>query len=246
MVLYGQSAGAGAVLSYAYSYPADPIVTGFIASSGGASANNSAAMNSGFQKIAQDVGCANLTDKAELECMQRVDPVVLREAVVVSRTGFRPVVDNTTMFVNLTERHEKGLVSKQPLITGFTFNEPAAFAQLNENGTESLNTTQGMPGGGPSCGAKREALCVPYPSLIQLNCEITATYTLRVGFVPSTASQHTAICIRATSPTSRLGRGLVACTAVSVNALDDMAMLTKSLSYSGYPCCLRHSPSLPR
>ena len=113
MVLYGQSAGAGAVLSYAYSYPADPIVTGMIASSGGTSAENSNDTNPNFQNVAGMVGCGNLTETAELQCMQKVDPVVLRDAVVGSKSNFRPIVDNVTMFTNLTERLEKGLVVKK-------------------------------------------------------------------------------------------------------------------------------------
>lgn len=112
MVLYGQSAGGGAVFSYIYSYPSDPIVTGFIASSAGASTSNPSETNPNFSKVAQTVGCANLTAEAELACMQKVDAVKLRDAVVTSRSGFRPIFDNVTIFANLTERLEKGLVAK--------------------------------------------------------------------------------------------------------------------------------------
>jgi hypothetical protein len=121
MVLYGQSAGAGAVFSYAYSYPSDPIVSGFIASSGGASTNNPTDTNQGFHTMAEKVGCGNLTDDAELTCMQRVDPLVLRGAVVDSRTSFRPIVDNITMFANLTDRLEKGLVAKKVRLSPVPF-----------------------------------------------------------------------------------------------------------------------------
>lgn len=157
MVLYGQSAGAGAVFSYAYSYPSDPIVSGFIASSGGASTSNPTDTNPAFHSMAQDVGCANLTGAAELACMQRVDPLVLRGAVVSAGASFRPIVDNVTMFANLTDRLEKGLVAKQPLIAGFTYNEAAAFQPFDANATAPPNTTQSSLGAGLSCGAKREA-----------------------------------------------------------------------------------------
>jgi carboxylesterase type B len=122
MVLYGQSAGASTVLTYAYAYPEMPIVSGFIASSGGTSASNSAT-NSAFTNLAQQVGCANLTATAELACMQKVDALVLQNKIQAGGQGllgggpgggfnFRYVVDNITVFANLTERLEKGLVAK--------------------------------------------------------------------------------------------------------------------------------------
>jgi len=113
MILYGQSAGAGSVFSYAYSYPADPIVSGFVASSGGASTNNPADLNPNFQSVAELLGCGNLTAAAELACMQKIDPAVLRNAVVDNKMAFRPVVDNVTMFTNLTDRLERGLVANK-------------------------------------------------------------------------------------------------------------------------------------
>jgi carboxylesterase type B len=118
MVLYGQSAGANTVLTYSYAYPESPIVTGFIASSGGTSSNNSAT-NSAFTDLAQQVGCANLSSTAELACMQKVDALVLQDKIQKADRGifsggfsFSYVADNVTVFSNLTERIEKGLVAK--------------------------------------------------------------------------------------------------------------------------------------
>lgn len=113
MVLYGQSAGGGAVLNYLYANGADPIATGFIAASAGVSAINSNDPNPNFNKVAQLVGCANLTAAEELDCMRGVDAVKLRDAVVSSNNGFRPIVDGVTQFANLTDRLEKGLVAKK-------------------------------------------------------------------------------------------------------------------------------------
>lgn len=176
MILYGQSAGAGAVFSYAYSYPTDPIVTGFVASSGGASTNSPTDLNPNFQSVAGLLGCGNLTAAAELACMQKVDAEVLRDAVVENKMAFRPVVDDVTMFTNLTERLEKGLVANkvrslaflcddvntpQPLITGFTYNEMGAFGPVPSNTTTTTtipsNGTTAPSSGGLACGAKREA-----------------------------------------------------------------------------------------
>ncbi|KAL2192881.1 Alpha/Beta hydrolase protein [Corynascus similis CBS 632.67] len=159
MVLYGQSAGANAVLTYGYAYPHDPIVNGLIASSGGASATNPTSSSS-FHNLAQIVGCANLTTTAELACMQEVDPLVLQKKIEGTegpafRGSFGPIADNVTVFANLTDRLEKGLVPKLPLITGYTFNEAAAFLPFHLNDTAPPTPT--MPGSDRlSCGVRNE------------------------------------------------------------------------------------------
>lgn len=116
MVLYGQSAGANAVLTYAYAYPETPIVGGFIASSGGASATNPT-NSSTFHNVAQAAGCGNLTSTEELACMQRIDALLLQQTADETDSDsfgsvFRPIADNVTVFANLTDRLEKGLVAK--------------------------------------------------------------------------------------------------------------------------------------
>ncbi|KAK4209066.1 acetylcholinesterase [Rhypophila decipiens] len=162
MVLYGQSAGGGVVLSYTYAFPTDPIVSGFIASSAGAGAINPNDTNPAFSRMAQNVGCANLTATEELACMQQVDAVKLRDAVVAASLdmsqGFRPIVDGVTQFVNLTERLEKGLVADRPLIAGFTYNEVAAFEPLNaRNESLPLGSNQTFLPRALSCGTKQQA-----------------------------------------------------------------------------------------
>ena len=112
MVLYGQSAGGGTVFNYAYANPTDPIVSGFIASSAGVNNDNLSSVNPAFHDVAQKVGCANLTETAEFACMQKVDSVALRDAVISSGIRFAPVLDNVTVMANLTDRLEKGLVAK--------------------------------------------------------------------------------------------------------------------------------------
>jgi len=116
MVLYGQSAGAVEVLMYAYANPKKPIVTGLIASSTGTSATY-ATSSPLFHNLAQNVGCANLTSTEELLCMQNLDAAALQAAVIAAnpdpnRGLFRPLADNITLFANMTDRLEKGLVAK--------------------------------------------------------------------------------------------------------------------------------------
>jgi carboxylesterase type B len=116
MVLYGQSAGSTAVLSQAYAYPKNPIVRGFIASSAGISTTNPTNTTL-FHDLAQTAGCANLTATEELACMQKIDGVELLQKVNQANTDpnrglFRPIADGVTLFANLTDRLEKGLVAK--------------------------------------------------------------------------------------------------------------------------------------
>jgi hypothetical protein len=116
MILYGQSSGNNMVLMYSYAHPKNPIVSGFIGTSGGTPLTNPTT-SPNFHNVAQVAGCANLTATAELTCMQNVDALALQQAVDTINTDpnrglFRPIADNITTFTNLTERIEKGLVAK--------------------------------------------------------------------------------------------------------------------------------------
>lgn len=115
MILYGQSAGSSAVLAYGYANPEDPIVGGLIGSSSGigASYSNSSSL---FHDLAQTAGCANLTSVEELACMQDLDAPELQKKTVAASSdlgsSFRPIADGVTIFTNMTERLERGLVAK--------------------------------------------------------------------------------------------------------------------------------------
>lgn len=118
MVLWGQSAGANAVVTYAYANPDDPIVRGLIANSG--STPTSASVNtSSFSQMAASFGCGNLTSSDELTCMQKVDALSIQEYVRGNSKGGVGgarlggyVADNVTVFANTTERLLKGRVAK--------------------------------------------------------------------------------------------------------------------------------------
>jgi carboxylesterase type B len=120
MVLWGQSAGANAVVTYSYGNPDDPIVRGLIADSGAASAPTDGAVNTtSFTAMAASFGCANLTASDELSCMQKVEAFAIQEYVRAnSGSGLGGnrlgglVADNVTMFANNTERLMMGKVAK--------------------------------------------------------------------------------------------------------------------------------------
>ncbi|KAK3995336.1 acetylcholinesterase [Cladorrhinum sp. PSN332] len=160
MILYGQSSGNDMVLRYSYANPKKPIVKGFIGTSGGTPVTNPTS-SANFNKVAQVVGCANLTAAEELACMQKVDVSLLQDAVDAinpdpNRGLFRPIADNVTAFTNLTERLEKGLVAKLPYIGGFMYNEAAVFLPFDPDAT-TAPTPVPVPGvEGLWCSIKQE------------------------------------------------------------------------------------------
>lgn len=111
--MWGQSAGAGSVSSYALAWYEDPIVKGIIADSGAAVPIAVNTHGKLFTHVAGMVGCGGLEPTPELECMRDVEASVLLNILASnSSLGFRPAVDNVTNFANSTDRIERGLISK--------------------------------------------------------------------------------------------------------------------------------------
>jgi carboxylesterase type B len=120
MALWGQSAGARAVVAYSYANPDDPIVTGLIADSG--SASPTPLLNgTSFSTMAASFGCGNLTAAAELSCMQAVDALAIQKYVLNYSEGALggPVADNVTAFANNTQRLVEGRIAKVVRLAGF-------------------------------------------------------------------------------------------------------------------------------
>jgi carboxylesterase type B len=112
MVLWGQSAGGNAVVTYSYANPDDPIVTGLIADSGAAPGSVSTNTTS-FSQMAASLGCANLTAAAELSCMQDVDALAIQNYVQGTDARIGGMVpDNITVFANNTERLIQGRIAQ--------------------------------------------------------------------------------------------------------------------------------------
>ncbi|KAL4957589.1 Alpha/Beta hydrolase protein [Aspergillus filifer] len=147
MVLWGQSAGAGSVGLYSYAYPFDPIVTGFIADSGGATISRMPFddLHTNFTYLAGLSGCADLDAGEELRCMQEVDGRMLAQLVSnTSSIGFSPIPDGITRFTNVTARAEAGLLANLPMITGNNANEGASFGTFNASGESPENYQAGL------------------------------------------------------------------------------------------------------
>ncbi|KAH7233120.1 Alpha/Beta hydrolase protein [Fusarium tricinctum] len=146
MVLWGQSAGAGSVGMYGYSYPKDLIVKGLISDSGAPGMLVKAYGNySDFDTLSSKVGCGKLSERKQLSCMQKVDASVLQKVYSETSTiSFTPVGDNATAFSNTTDRLARGLVTKVPWIFGNNANEGAGFGAYNESGQSAAQTAIGL------------------------------------------------------------------------------------------------------
>ncbi|KAF9693294.1 hypothetical protein EKO04_008897 [Ascochyta lentis] len=143
MILFGQSAGGMAVDKYAYAYPEDPIVKGFIAQSGTASGGASNdPTNSNFTYLAFQVGCSSASNDEVFSCMQKANATTIIEVLnkynASSNDGrslsFAPSPDNITSFSNYTDRQIRGRFARLPTILAQVDNEGASLVPYNPAG----------------------------------------------------------------------------------------------------------------
>ncbi|KAL4916783.1 carboxylesterase [Aspergillus aurantiobrunneus] len=147
MVLWGQSAGAGSVGLYSYAYPFDPLVSGLIADSGGATILSTTfdPIHSNFTYLAGLVGCGDLDADDELRCMQKANATALIQRVSNNPSiEFNPIPDNITRFANVTDRARAGLLADLPMIMGSNANEGASFGTFNASGQSAENYKIGL------------------------------------------------------------------------------------------------------
>ncbi|KIW20225.1 hypothetical protein PV08_00800 [Exophiala spinifera] len=131
ITLWGQSAGALSADYYNFAYPQDPLVTGFILSSGNAfwPAQNADTTFSNFTTAASHLGCGNLTAATELQCMRQVPfsqiKAYFQDPNVTTKYDFTPVIDGKTYFGhnNYPAKMAAGQFSREPVIMGTCTNE---------------------------------------------------------------------------------------------------------------------------
>ncbi|KAK1777141.1 Alpha/Beta hydrolase protein [Copromyces sp. CBS 386.78] len=155
ITLWGQSAGAVSVGYWQYAYPTNPIVNAFIMDSGTELtplARSFDVAQLGFTRIADQVGCGNLTAAEELACMRscNVSAEAISKALQATNAAagmdiskyvfFTPVVDNVMVFPDYTARSVAGDVAKLPTIIGSNAQDGLAFVVLNRN--NSVNQTE--------------------------------------------------------------------------------------------------------
>ncbi|KAB2575178.1 Acetylcholinesterase [Lasiodiplodia theobromae] len=144
MILFGQSAGGMSVDKYAYAYPTDPLVSGFIAQSGLADSGLTKidAAGTNFTYVAEQIGCSTTTasDDEVLACMQQADAAdiiaVLNTYNATANGGralsFTPAADGLTNFADYEERQEQGLFAHVPTLIAQVDNEGATLVSLPE------------------------------------------------------------------------------------------------------------------
>lgn len=117
ITLWGQSAGGSSVDKYAYAWPDDPIVRGFIADSSVAGLlGKSASDTSNFTFVAHQVGCDQSDPDEIFACMQKADAQdiigVLNKYNASANGGrslsFVPAGDNETSFDDYRELERRG------------------------------------------------------------------------------------------------------------------------------------------
>lgn len=138
MVLWGQSAGASSVTYYVYSYPDDPIISGFVTDSGTARDTTTIPDTSNFTFVAQALGCDGSTD--ELACMRSLDASTINDFLAnYSNTqtqpslSFRPRPDNMTVPSNFTDRAQNSQLPSISGIIGTNAQDGVPFAPYTYN-----------------------------------------------------------------------------------------------------------------
>jgi len=132
ITIFGQSAGSAASDAYTFAHPDDTIVKGVIEHSGTISGNSNRQSNvtmdpTGWNNVANAVGCGTSADAAQLECMKKVPGRKLEDAVVSTNAAFGLVKDNITIFGDTADRAASGKFLKVPLLVGSTQHEGDIF-----------------------------------------------------------------------------------------------------------------------
>ncbi|KAF2664087.1 alpha/beta-hydrolase [Microthyrium microscopicum] len=170
IILWGQSAGGFSVDNYAYAWAKekDPVITGIIAQSGGASAGRNGMVKDAngttkaWADMAQKLSCATV-GQASVDCV-RTKPWL--DVLNAMRGGpglsngpmspFTPTADNEVVFSDYAARAKSGAFIKVPLLIGNNDNESGGGA-LAFTGKGSDPDTLAKQNAGFSCPPGRAA-----------------------------------------------------------------------------------------
>lgn len=132
IALFGESAGAVAIGSYAYAYVDNPLARAFIMQSGTVDALGNSD-DSEFKRVSNAVGCGGRSDSERLRCFRAVDAVRIQHVIskstqnnLVTNNGGMPRVDNLTVWA-LAETYRRKfsrLDRPHPLQPSFPFPRP--------------------------------------------------------------------------------------------------------------------------
>ncbi|KAF2157661.1 alpha/beta-hydrolase [Myriangium duriaei CBS 260.36] len=135
ITLWGQSAGAASVEYQSFIKPQDPIVQGYIQTSGTVYLGlvTDDPNHSQFSTLAKQVGCGTFNSpEKELDCMRTLS---VEKIVTASNTltgaRFLPTVDNMTVYSDYTDRYGQGLFAQKPAIVSFCTRDGVAGLQFS-------------------------------------------------------------------------------------------------------------------
>ncbi|PSN61504.1 alpha/beta-hydrolase [Corynespora cassiicola Philippines] len=164
MILFGHGM---AVDKYAYAWPTDPIVKGFIAQSGTASGGSSPDLTgSNFTYVASQLGCASSNKDEEFSCMQNVNAsaiIELYNKYNASMNGgrslsFQPAPDDMTSFANYTDRQSRGLFAQLPTIMSQVDNEGATLVSYTPGSAPNQTAVEAFTRNIATCPGAQGAL----------------------------------------------------------------------------------------
>lgn len=143
ITLFGESAGAVTIGSYAYAYVDDPLARAFIMQSGTVDALGNSD-DSEFKRVSNAVGCGGRSDSERLRCFRAVDAVRIQHAIsnstqnsLVANNGGMPGVDNLTVWT-LAETYRRKF-ARLPTLLGVNHREGDNFVPYSA--TTGINTT---------------------------------------------------------------------------------------------------------
>jgi cholinesterase len=128
ITLYGQSAGSMSVDDYAFSWTEDPIVNGFILSSGTALMSRGEVRTNqarNWYTLSQKLGCGGQeAGAATVKCLQGKAWKDIYDKIPAGPVGgFGPSNDNKTLFADVYDRARKGRFIKKASPRGTLYRE---------------------------------------------------------------------------------------------------------------------------
>ncbi|KAL4762135.1 Alpha/Beta hydrolase protein [Aspergillus foveolatus] len=145
ILLFGQSAGGASVDAYAYAYPEDPLVSGFVLQSGTVSLfNNADTAHASWNRLSTAVGCG--AGDGSLACMRSVPFPRILDALSNGSYTFTPVVDNRTVFSDYIARAKDGGLARLPTLAGINAREFSAGFPLSQSSINETAVTEDLFG----------------------------------------------------------------------------------------------------
>lgn len=183
VTIFGESAGALSVDALVTTSFENPPFRAAIMQSGQASLArfiNRTNSTLSWLTLAEKVNCT--TAASQLDCIRKVDPLLVKDAIEKNSLTFSPVADNITLSSNAAANRAARKIADVPILSGSNAQEGRVFNVRNNNLTAYLTSTFQVP-------ALLEAVKAAYPrgvaGLVSDYDIISAIYTDLVFTCPA-------------------------------------------------------------